>query len=208
MTTSIQSPADAVNIALTRVGYKGRRVGNLYDGSAAAIVALDIYGQTRDAMQRDNDYGFCERNISLTLLKQAPAGGYFPPTAWSGATNPPPPWLFSYAYPSDALKIRAIKRQPAFIPNYDPRYNRYSIDNDIGFSPPVKVILTDIPNAIIVYTGQITDPNEWDDGFLEVFADALGKALGPVLMGLDAFKIAAASEQQDAALAEVNKERG
>ena len=38
--------ADMVNLALRRVGYK-LRVGNLYDGSMAAKMALDVYAQTR-----------------------------------------------------------------------------------------------------------------------------------------------------------------
>ena len=207
MTVVVSNPAQVCNYALAKVGYK-MRIGSLWDGTEAAKRSLDVYGQTRDHLLYSGEWDFAERTVQGTLLKQAPT---IPPnyivTPWS-PVFPGLPWAYEYAYPPDALKIRGIKRQPAFIPNYDPRYNRYSIDNDIGFIPPVKVILTDIPNAIIVYTGQITDPNEWDDGFLEVFADALGKALGPVLMGLDAFKIAAASEQQDAALAEVNKERG
>ena len=194
MATSITSPADAVNIALTRVGYKGRRVGNLYDGSAAAVVALDIYGQTRDAMQRDNDYGFCERNISLTLLKQAPAGGYFPPTAWSGATNPPPPWLYSYTYPQDCLKIRSIKSVPMFVANYDPRPNVFAVENDNYYAPPQKVVLCDVANAMAVYTGRITDPQTWEPDFAEAFVDALGRRLAPTLANLDAAKFEAALE--------------
>src|ERR1700678_247930 len=137
--TSVSNPADAVNVALTRIGYKGRRIGSLFDGSIAAKTALDLYGQTRDALQRQNDYGFCERNISLTLLKQAPAGGYFPPNAWNGAVNPAPPWSYEYAWPDNALKIRSVKPVPLFVQNYDPRPNVFAVENDNFFAPPQKV---------------------------------------------------------------------
>jgi hypothetical protein len=194
MTTSITSPADAVNLALTRFGYKGRRVGNLFDGSDAASTALDIYGQTRDAMQRDNDYGFCERNVTLTLLKQAPAGGYFPPTAWDGTQNPPPPWFYEYTYPADCLKVRAVKPVPLFVQNYDPRPVVFAVENDNYFTPGRKVILCDVPSAMLVYTGRVTDPTVWEPDFAEAFCDALGRRLAPTLANLDAAKFEAAIE--------------
>ncbi len=207
MSQTITSPAGIVNYALAKVGYK-MRVGSLMDGSEAAKKALDVYGQTRDHLLYAGDWDFAERTVQGTLLKESPA---HPPSyivkPWTPA-YPALPWNYEYEYPADAIKIRSVKRLPAFFPNYDPRYNRFSVDNDIGFSPPRKVVLTNIPNAILVYTGQITDPAQWDGGFLEVFADALGKALGPVLMGLDAVKIAAAEEQEDAAIADYNKMRG
>lgn len=192
--SSVTNPADAVNAALTRVGYKGRFVANLYDGSMAAKVALEIYGQTRDALQRDNDYGFCERNINLTLLKQAPAGGYIPPNSWNGATNPAPPWSYEYAYPTDALKIRSIKSVPMFVQNYDPRPNVFAVDNDNYFTPAQKVILCDVVNAMAVYTGRVTDPTTWEADFTEAFIDALGRRLAPTLANLDAAKFEAAIE--------------
>ena len=192
--TSVTNPADVVNEALTRIGYKGRFVGNLYDGSTAAKIALQIYGQTRDTMQRDNDYGFCERNISLTLLKQAPAAGYFPPNVWSGATNPPPPWMFEYGYPSDCLKVRSVKPVPLFVSNFDPRPNVFAVENDNYFTPAQKVILCDVPSAMAVYTGRVTDPTTWEADFAEAFIDALGRRLAPTLANLDAAKFEAAIE--------------
>ena len=206
MSSTISSPAGVVNYALAKVGYK-LRVGSLYDGSEAAKKALDIYGSVRDHTLYSGDWDFSQRTVQGTLLKQSPT---HPPSyivkPWTPA-YPSPPWEFEYAYPNDAVRIRAVKRLPAFIPNYDPRYNRYWVDNDNGFSPPQKVILCNIPNAIILYTGQVTDPNQWNEGFLNVFADALGKALGPVLMGLDAYKLAATEEAQDVIVAEHSKER-
>ena len=47
MTASVQSPADAVNIALRKIGYK-LRVGSLFEGSLAAKNALDLYFEKLD----------------------------------------------------------------------------------------------------------------------------------------------------------------
>lgn len=208
MTTVLDNPAKVCNYALAKIGYK-LRLGSLFDGTLAAKKSLDIYGQTRDALLSEVDWDFAERTASGVLLKQAPASYITNP--WTSA-YPPLPWQFEYAYPTDAVKIRSVKYPPISIPNFDPRYNRFSEDNDtgpqtvVGYVPPVKVILTNVSNAIIVYTGQVTAPDQWTAAFLDAFADRLGKALGPVLMGLDVVKVSAAEEQQD--IAEAAETRG
>mgnify|MGYP001587507655 FL=1 len=74
MSVIISDPADMINLSLARIG-KADRIASIWEGSAMAKQALDVYSQTRDAVMRANDYGFSERNVSLTLLKQAPATG-------------------------------------------------------------------------------------------------------------------------------------
>ena len=118
MAAAASSPADVINLALRRIGYR-LRVGNLLDGSEAASQALDIYAQTRDELLRQSDWGFAERNTALTVLKSAPAGGYFPPNLWSSA-YPPLPWSYAYDYPEDCLKVRAVKPSPLFLLDPDP----------------------------------------------------------------------------------------
>lgn len=197
MTYAVQTPADLVNLALRRIGFK-QNVGSLYDGSAAAQVALDVYAQTRDAFLRQTDAGFCERNLVATLLKQAPDGGYFPPTAWDPTTNPPLPWFYEYAYPADALKVRAIRRAALFVQDFDPQPNTFTVENDNYLTPGQRVILCNVPDAVLVYTAQVTDLTTWDTDALEAFAAMLGRRIAPALVGLDATKLAAADEQNAA----------
>lgn len=203
MPASVTSPADVVNLALQRIGYKGR-VGNLYDGSAAANDALDIYAQTRDELLRQNDWGFAERNLVLTLLKQAPAA-YIPPTVWDPAQYPPPGWLFEYGYPGDCLKVRCVKAVPLFQPNFDPQPNVYSIANDNTFVPPRKVILCNVPAAVLTYTGQVFEPSAWETDFVEAFAAALGRRLAPALVSMEAAKLIAADEAAAKQVAEMEQ---
>lgn len=198
---AVQSPADAVNASLVRIGYK-LRVGSLYDGSMAAKKALDVYAQTRDELLRQNDWYFAERNIALTLLKSAPVGGYIPPTTWNPNTNPPLGWLFEYSYPGDCLKVRAVKPPPLFIPNFDPQYNTFDTPNDNTLNPPAKVIVCNVANAICVYTGQITDLSTWDADFVEAFIEALARRLIPALGNAELLKIAVPEEQSSQAIAE------
>jgi hypothetical protein len=208
MVASVGSPADLCNIALVRMGWKGPRIASLFDGSAASQKFLDLYAQTRDELLRNDiyDWGFAERNVSLSLLKSAPIAGYFPPNTWNPAVNPPPGWAYEYTYPADCLKVRAVKPVPLFGINWDPQPQVYSIDNDSAFTPPQRVILCNVPNAVLVYTGQVTDSTSWDVAFTGALAAKLERAVAASLVGMDAAKMAA----QDAAeaLAIANTEQG
>jgi len=205
MVASLQSPADLCNVALVRMGYKGPRIASLFDGSEAAQDFLDIYAQTRDELLRESDWGFAERNISMTLLKSAPVGGYFPPLSWNPAVNPPPGWLFEYTYPSDCLKVRAVKPVPLYGINWDPQPQVYSIDNDSAFTPPQRVILCNVSDAILVYTGQVTDPTTWDVGFTGALAAKLERAVAIGLVGVESAKAAMADEAQETAMGETEQ---
>lgn len=177
----ISSPADVVNLSLQRIGYPGR-IGNIFDGSEASKDSLDIYSQTRDAMLRDGDWPFASRSVAATLLKSAPALGYFPPNTWNAATNPPQPWKYEYGWPDDCLKIRACKPQVYFVPNFSPQPYLFAISNDNGYTPAQRVILSNVQDAMLIYTGQVTDPLTWPQDFIEAFAAALGQRLAASLM--------------------------
>jgi len=194
MANGLSSAADIVNLALVRIGYP-MRIGSLYDGSPAAKLALDVYVQTRDQMLRDGQWEFAERQVAGTLLKQAPAGGYGPWAPWTPA-YPAIPWFFSYAYPDDCLKVRSVVAQPMFVPNFDPQYNVFSIENDSTYTPSKRVILCYVPDAVLIYAAQITDPTVMEASFIEAFSAELGRRLAPALVGMDAAKM----EAQDAAM--------
>ena len=200
MANAVSSPADVLNVALRRIGYK-LRVASLYDGSKAGSAALDIYAQTRDAVLEQDDWDFAEGNVALTMLKQAPVGGYIPPLVWSSA-YPPLPWIFEYAYPADCLKVRAVKPTPIFLPEFDPQPHVFSLANDSSLSPAAKVILCNVPGAMLVYTRQVTDPTQWKPDFVEEIAAALGRRLSAQLMNLDVTKLEAGDEQASMSIAE------
>ena len=198
--TAISSATDVLNYVLTRIGFKPR-IGSMFEGSEVAQQALDIFSQTRDEKLREFDYDFAQRSIALTLLKSAPAGGYFPPNLWNPAINPPYGYLYEYAWPADSLKIRTVNPAGLFPTNYDPQPNAFQISNDNAFTPPQRVILCNVPAAIATYTGQITDPATWDVAFCEALAAALGVRLAPVLVGMDGAKMAMAEEGPQTAVA-------
>lgn len=190
---SLSTAADIVNASLVRIGSK-MSIGHLYDGSAAAQLALNTYGQTRDEMLRSQDWDFAQRTVALTLLKSAPTSGYIPGfSPWNPATNPAVPWLFEYGYVDDCLKVRAIKPTPIFAgPNFDPQPHTFSISNDNAFTPPQRVILTNVADALMVYTARVTDPSLWAVDFAEAFTNQLGERLAPALASLQVAQMEAA----------------
>ena len=186
MASSVNSPADLVNLTLARIGYK-KRIGSLYDGSEAAVLALTLYAQTRDELLRQYDWDFAERQLVMTLLKSAPAGGYVPGiTNWTPASNPPMPFLYEYAYPGDCLMMRAIRPALIFQPVFVSYPNVFDVANDsiplVGQTvAPGRVILCYLPNAIGTYCGQVADMSQWDVGFVEAMIDRMAAGLAPAL---------------------------
>ena len=158
MDASIASPADALNAALRMLG-RSERVGNLYDGSEPAKAALDLYGQTRDALLRSKSWPFAQQNVILVEDRH----------------GPPPGWSYAYAWPEDALMVRAVVPNPIPTPNLNPI--------DLLFTPynaprsGDRVILANYNPAMAVITAQITDLMQWDVGSVSALIGALADAL-------------------------------
>lgn len=208
MSAVITSPVMIVNAALKSLGVE-QRIGNLYDGSKAAKAALDIYGQTRDEELRVGNWLFARRDVSLTLLKSSPAGGYTAVT-WNPQQYPPLPWKYSYAYPSDCLKVRAVRPTQVFVNEYDPKPIPFGTPNDpyTGTAPDyvaAKVIVCNVAHAILTYTGQVTDPALWDVGFVDALIERLAKKLTPVLGSMQAESVEAAAAQASEARADATQ---
>ena len=192
-----------LNAALVRCAYP-TMIGNLYEGSRASRIGLNIYAQTRDALLSEFDWSFARQTVSLGApLKTAPAPGYGG-TGWDPATNPPMPWLYEYAYPDNCINIRAVMPTPVFLPVQMPRVNicAQGFDTLLG----QKVVLTNLANAIAIITAQTTNPEEWQDNdFVEALIDRLVVAYAKAL-GVDAARLqlderdAAASEAQASTL--------
>src|SRR5438132_1334801 len=90
------------NQALDDIKYP-RHIGNIYEGTKAARVALDLWAQTRDAVFADVEPNWAIKNAVLTLNKQAPnivnGTANYAGITWDPALYPPVPWLYEYAYP-------------------------------------------------------------------------------------------------------------
>lgn len=191
MSAVVTTPEEITNNALVRIG-QTIRIGNMYDGSKPAKLALDIYGQTRDMLLREGNWQFARRDLLLTLLKTAPAD--YVSTPWTTA-YPPVPFLYEYTYPDDCLKLRSIKPPPLFTGDYTPAYHKFTIYNDNTYTPAKKTIVCNVANALAVYTAQVTSPATWEVGFVEAMIAGMARRLAPAMADLNTEKAEAADEQ-------------
>lgn len=178
------SVEDIINQAL-RSGGLPMRIEEIYEGSDAARVALEVYGQARDELLDLRDWSFSRRTVPLELLKGPPPdGGYNFATPWSNI-YPAPGFLYEYAYPVDCLDLRAILQQPGPMPDLDPLPTLWRVDNDpspiVSGNPPVasgpsaKVIYCNTTDALATYRARVTDPTQFDTGFTAALVASLGK---------------------------------
>lgn len=168
MATSVE---DILNSALRRVKYP-TPIGSIWEGSRASRIALDYYGQTRDALLNDRDWDFARQVVNLgDPIKTAPPGGYGT-NPWDANTNPPLPWLYEYPYPPNCIVIRSLRPIPAVLPERNVLPNIFVAGNDT--ISHAKVVMTNLLHAQATITGRITDPSQWQDaGFVEALIDQL-----------------------------------
>jgi hypothetical protein len=173
---------EIINQALVELG-TNRRIQDIYEGSRASRAALEVYGQTRDELLDAHDWPIARRTATLTLLKgPPPPGGYNPVTPWTTA-YPKPGWLYEYQYPADCLEFQAIIAPPGAMFDLDPQPAVWRVDNDASFTPPEKVVLSNVKGALGVFTAQVTDPNVWEPWFRAVLIKALKAKLALALGG-------------------------
>jgi len=172
------SPVDICNRALQAIGAQADVSSiNPSDGSTEGNVCSILYTSRMQAISRAAHWNFARKERTLTLLKSAIVNGQL-------SSNPPPvPWLYEYSYPEDCLQARFI------VPYFNPLAGQPAIPFTTGQTPfpqyyttasvpfvvvtdvdtnqsSYRVILTNQPQAILVYTADFTQiPSLWDPHF-------------------------------------------
>jgi hypothetical protein len=206
MTSSVLTVENICNEALGKIGF-ARRIGDIYEGSRQSKLCLEFYAQTRDELLRSNDWGFSERDAVAVLVSQAPAGGYSPENPWT-PNFPCLPWFYEYAYPIDCIKVRSIRASQIFLPNFSPTPNVFDIVNNAAEVPSQKTIVCNVPNAVLVYSAQITDMSQWEPLFIKTMIDTLAKKLAPGLAEISQGGAEAEKEEtQDTVMSETEAAR-
>ena len=176
------SVEELINQSLRAAGLP-LRVNDLYDGSDASKVGLELYNQARDELIDLRDWSFTSRTEALTLLKgPPPPGGYTPLAPWS-TLYPIPGFLYEYAYPGDMLDLRGVIPPPGPMPDTDPVPAAWKVANDatpnvsggVASGPPARVIYCNVANALAVYRAKVTNPQLFDTGFTASLVASLGK---------------------------------
>lgn len=135
-----------------------------FDNSTAAQACALLYQPAWQMLLREQDTEFSRLTATL-----APGGA---------ATYP---WSNAYLYPSDCLKIRSVV--PATWDANDPQQVRWSEQSQIISSTATRIILTDVPSAVLVYTTSNLTPAVWDSNFEEAVVRFLASQLALGLAG-------------------------
>lgn len=169
---------DICNRALAEIGTRSTITG-LDEPSNEAINCALWYDKLRKSLLRAAHWGFARTQKTLGLLATLDSG------------NLPFPFLYQYAYPSDALAIRYVtKLPPGYIASEPIDPGAFPIlmpDRSFRFlvskSGPNKVIVTNLHQAIGVYTEDVTNPAVFDTMYEDALTAALASKLVMALTG-------------------------
>jgi hypothetical protein len=192
------------NMALAEIGTRSK-ITSLTDGSSEANVCNLYYTSVRDQALRAARWNFAKHVDTVTLWKALPGTPENPTpatlTGWQ-RTYPPPPWLYSYALPTDFLYARCVIPQPDISTLSPPLYpvagtmlslprvmrvpfgvsiDHYDTSGNVQ-TPQKKVFSTNAQVPLLEYTYQCTDENLFDSEFVMTMALAMAARLAIALM--------------------------
>lgn len=148
MTTQV----DITNMALAQIGTRSQ-ITSFADGSAEGLYAGLLYAPLLEFMLREGDYDW-----AMTMAATVPVTGV-------GL-----PWVFVYAYPAAAIRIRmALPPSPV---QYDPA----PIEWNVASSGASRYIVSKSAIATIGYTFAAPE-DSWDAMFQEAYVRMLGSVL-------------------------------
>ncbi|MET3122605.1 hypothetical protein AAKU67_002207 [Oxalobacteraceae bacterium GrIS 2.11] len=178
------SEVDICNAALAELGDTATVVAiNPPSGSVQATLCARFYPIARDALLEMHTWGFATKRVQPALL----------------AETPPTPWAYAYQAPSDVLNFLSIT-DPNATDDYSAGLQNYgsvtgASQYNIGlyqtqpFATEVdaagnQVIYTNQQNAMLRYSGRVTDTTTFSPLFIEALTKYLkSKLAGPVIKG-------------------------
>lgn len=133
-------------------------------GSKEAATCDLLYDQTVLETLADHHWAFARKRVTLALVEEDPTDN----------------WSYSYALPTDMVRSRALERVSgtAEIP--------YELEGDL--------LYTDEEEAVLIYTGSVTDPLKFSVGFVRVLVLRLAMELATSIfdsetMTVDLYKL-------------------
>lgn len=177
------SQVEIANMALDIIGTRSS-IASLSEGSAEANAVARQWSNAVDAVLRAAHWNFARRQLALTLLSDATQG-----------QPVPTPWLYEYAYPSDCLLARFVmptiqSTLPSAVPGTPSQVVatsapvKFLVGADFDASGnPVQVILTNQPQATLVYTFRNLNTAMYDAKFVACLAAYLGARICIPLTG-------------------------
>ncbi|MGA2401441.1 MAG: hypothetical protein ABSG91_07015 [Syntrophobacteraceae bacterium] len=190
---------DICNRSLSVIGTRST-IASMNEATPEAQACTIHFEAACRAMLRLAPWSFARSQCNGALI--AAASGTPENVDGSGAL-PLVPWSYEYAWPQDCIRLRRVlnpyvqsqagsvvpmwpgivaapPKIPAEMDNRVPY--QISLDRDSAGNQ-IKVILSNIENALIVYTALVDNPNLWDDEFSEAFVFMLASHLVGALIG-------------------------
>lgn len=151
--------AGVCNMAL---GYVGERqtINSLTEDNAPAMACATYYDETVRACLVQHWWRFSTKRATLALSTEERDG-----------------WTYAYALPSDCLQPQYLwsgARNPA-------RDQLIPFDTELNDAGTNQILLTDLADAVLVYTKLVTNPAQWSPVFGKAVAWALAAELALVL---------------------------
>lgn len=113
------------------------------------------------------DWSFARKRLTLSLDSNDPPDGV---------------WIFRYQYPADGIVVRFIENPAGRAAPPVP----FAIE--LPTTPEVKTILTDVTDAVAVYTANVATPSLYPPSFVNAFSLTLANKLVPNVAGIEKLK--------------------
>lgn len=186
------SDVQICNMALSHIGSEAR-VASISppDGSVEAGHCATFYDMARTELLEPGTWAFSLKRAALAQV-----------------TNPSTVWAYAYAKPSNCLRALRILRPSIAITVFtqDLVVEPHTDDRDSApYDIEGEVILTNEPDAVLVYVQDVTDSTKFTASFTSTFSYLLSSYLaGPILKGNEGVRVGDAMRQRAMALADVS----
>ena len=151
------------NMALSHVGASSDVENFVTEKTPEAIQCNAWYDASRRQILAAHDWGFARRRIALALHGDTISETAADP--WAGT------WGYRYQYPVDCIKVRKIQNPNSPPADADP------FDIETSVNGQEKTILTDVEDAVGVYTFDSKATELFDPMFVQAFSHLLASQI-------------------------------
>lgn len=177
------------NMALSHIG-SDARVSAISppDGSVEAGHCATFYDLVRTEMLEPANWRFAIKRAALAEV-----------------TNTSTAWAYAYARPSDCLNPKRVLRVGTVLTVFTQDDVQLSPNDDDSaeFSVEGDTLFSNEPDAVLLYTYDVTDTTKFTPGFTSALSYLLASYLaGPIIKGNEGVKIGDAMRQRAMSLAD------
>lgn len=150
---------DIYNMAVMEAGHS-QAITDPNESTNAANLCRTFYPSCRDMVLEAVDWNFATKRVVLSLL-----------------TNTQTNWEYAYAYPADAVRVRALVLEGKRAPG------QAAVPFEVAQMDGQRVILTDLPEAEMIYTARVENPNLFSPTFTTALTYLLASRVAVPLTG-------------------------